>query len=99
MKRGSTPTHVIRTSIDLTQAKIYLTYSQNGHTLVEKTNEDLEVTDEGIVVMLTQEETLRFKAGVETEVQIRYVTSNGTADASNVIKVTVDDVLKNGVIK
>lgn len=56
------------------------------------------ITEDTIVVMLDQEDTLKFKPG-EVEIQIRYVLENGIADASNIIKTTVDQVLKDGVIE
>ena len=39
MRRGTTPTHIFLTDIDLTDAEvIYLTYQMNGKTIMEKSN-------------------------------------------------------------
>lgn len=50
------------------------------------------------MVTLTQEDTLLFKPG-EVDIQVRYVKESGKADASNIIKTTADQVLKDGVIE
>lgn len=97
MVRGTTPIHTFGTETDLRGAKIYVTYKQDSTTIVEKTNNDLQVTENGIVVMLTQAETLRFKAG-KVKIQVRYVLPNGISDVSNTVETTVEEVLKEGVI-
>lgn len=98
-RRGSTPRNTFRVNIDLREATVYLTYEQNGRTIVEKTNDDLTITEKTIVSTLSQKETLRFKQDEEVEMQIRYVLSDGTADVSNVMKATAERVLKEGEIE
>ena len=99
MVRGTTPIHTFSTDTDLRGAVVYVTYKQNGVTIVEKTNKDLEITENGVITMLTQAETLRFKADKPVEMQVRYIMPNGVADASNIIITTVEEVLKGGVIE
>lgn len=102
MRRGSTPTNVFNCNIDLTDATVFVTYSQMGSNLVEKTGNALSIsaTDTGctVTVELTQEDTLKFKTG-RVMVQIRYVMSDGIADASNIIQTTAEAILKDGVIE
>lgn len=97
-RRGSTPTNIFNVNVDLRGARIYITYSQSGKNLVEKTGEDIEVTDRQLTTVLTQEETLRFKPG-PARIQIRYVRENGQADASNVIETCAEEILKDGEIE
>ena len=97
MIRGTTPTQIFNVPIDLREAKVYVTYSQKGQVILEKTNEDLEITEFDIRVILTQEDTLKFSTDV-VFIQIRYVTSEGYAAASDIITVPVDGILKQGVI-
>lgn len=98
MKRGTTPTNTFKTNIDLTGATVFLTYSQRGRVVFEKTGDDLEITAEAIVTRLTQKDTLGFDALQKVSIQIRYVFPDGTAGASNIMTVTVGEILKDGEI-
>lgn len=96
-RRGSTPTNTFSVNVDLTDATVYVSYSQNGRIVIDKTGEDLDVSIDAIVVQLSQKDTLMLKPG-EVEIQIRYVMADGTADASNIIKVQSERILKDGEI-
>lgn len=98
MKRGTTPTNTFKTNIDLTGATVFLTYSQRGRVVLEKTGDDLEISAEAIVTRLTQKDTLGFDALQKVSIQIRYVFPDGTAGASNIMTVTVGEILKDGEI-
>ena len=98
MKRGTTPTNTFKTNIDLTGATVFLTYAQRGRVVLEKTGDDLEITAEAIVTRLTQKDTLGFDALQKVSIQIRYVFPDGTAGASNIMTVTVGEILKDGEI-
>lgn len=98
MKRGTTPTNTFKTNIDLTGATVFLTYSQRGRVVLEKTGEDLEISAEAIVTRLTQKDTLGFDALQKVSIQIRYVFPDGTAGASNIMTASVGEILKDGEI-
>ncbi len=99
MYRGTTQTHTISTEIELGNAVvIYVTYQQNGKTVLEKTIDDIRITEDGIEVSLTQEETLLFDSKRRALVQIRARFGTGQAVASNVMNVDVKKILKEGVI-
>ena len=98
MKRGTTPTNTFKTNIDLTGATVFLTYSQRGRVVLEKTGDDLEISAEAIITRLTQKDTLGFDALQKVSIQIRYVFPDGTAGASNIMAVEVGDILKDGEI-
>lgn len=98
MIRGTTPIHSFGTNVDLRNCKVFVTYKQNGTTILEKSNNNLTITETEVVAMLTQADTLRFKAGVPVQMQLRYLHPNGESEVSNVIETTVDEVLKQGVI-
>ena len=98
MKRGTTPTNTFKTNIDLTGATVFLTYSQRGRVVLEKIGDDLEITAEAIVTRLTQKDTLGFDTLQKVSIQIRYVFPDGTAGASNIMTVTVGEILKDGEI-
>ena len=101
MRRGTTPTHVFHTDIDLTGAEvIYVTYQQCGKTVLEKEIRDITVEADSLSVKLTQAETLRFRQNPEAtvKIQIRARWADGDAVASNVIQTTTKEVLKEGEI-
>ena len=96
MRRGTTPTNTFEVDRDLTGATIYITYSQDGKVIFEKTGSDLTVTEDKITCTLSQEDTLALKSG-RVEIQIRYIQA-GVADASDIIDTSVGRILKDGVI-
>ena len=99
MTRGTTPTNTFYTSTSLVGATVYITYEQNDVICVEKSGDDVTITDEYVQVQLTQEDTLRFMSICDPVfIQIRYVREDGMADASNIMKTTVKKILKEGVI-
>lgn len=99
MTRGTTPTNIIDVDIDLTGATdIYVTYVQNGHTIMEKTLGDMTVDEERLTIRLTQEETFVFDPKKKVAVQIRAKFADNTAVASNIMYVGVENILKNEVI-
>ena len=98
MKRGTTPTNTFKTNIDLTGATVFLTYSQRGRVVLEKTGDDLEISAEAVVTRLTQKDTLGFDALQKVSIQIRHVFPDGTAGASNIMTASVGEILKDGEI-
>lgn len=97
MKRGATPTNTFDVDIDLTQAHVWVTYSQGGQVIIEKTGEDLTVTESSIACSLSQEETLALAEGA-VEIQIAYVTATGQTDKSDIIQTDVERILKDEVL-
>ena len=100
MRRGTTPKNKFIPDIDLTDAEeIYITYKQ-GCRVLEKTKADLiDLEPELISVELSQEETLMFKSyGDDIEIQVRAKFAGGNVSASNIVKVPVERVLKEGII-
>lgn len=100
MRRGTTPTHIFGTDIDLTDAEvIYITYRQNKRIVLEKTKDDFSLlTPEEIRVELTQQETLSFSSVGKIEIQIRARFPNNKAVACQVISTNANIILKEGVI-
>jgi len=98
MRRGSTPTNVFDVNVDLTDAKVYVDYEQDGKIVLEKTGTDLTVATDSVTVVLSQEDTLAFHDG-RVLIQLRYVDQFGTADASNIISTTAERIIKDGVIQ
>jgi hypothetical protein len=101
--RGTTP--VMSIVLDLTAAqaakvsKWYLTLKQ-GNVSVEWTGTTVSLTTDKvpyIEVTATQAQTLSLSEG-PAELQLRLLTSDGEADASDVFDVMIGPVLKDGEI-
>ena len=100
MWRGTTPTYTFTLPEEVKLddfTTVYLTFSQNGHNVLEKTKEELEATDEGFRLLFSQADTLCFSPG-PVRIQLRARMPDGTAVASNVISTTAQEVLKDGEI-
>lgn len=80
-------------------AALYVTYQQNGVTVLEKTKEDCRFQGNTAILSLSQEDTLKFplEEGV-IRIQIRLRTVAGTAMKSAVMTAAPDELLKQGVI-
>lgn len=104
MRRGTTPTITFTVdNVDLTTlTALYVTFKQSGVWSVTKKNGDDGVTVEAhkITVKLTQQETLKFRAGGTVMVGFRGRTVGGDAIASEpkALDGKVGDVLYDGVI-
>lgn len=98
MYRGTTPTNVFRTDVDLENASVlFVSYKQNGKVVLEKSLEDVNVKKTLVTVNLTQKETLLFQDGIVT-IQIRAKFPDNTAIASNLIRTTAEEIVKDGEI-
>lgn len=99
MRRGTTPTHIFETGIDLTSAVVlFVTYKQGKETVVERDIHSIEVEPDKLTIKLTQEETLRFDLEKNSRIQCRAKFADGTAIASDILDVRVCDILKEGEI-
>ena len=72
MKRGTTPINTFKTNIDLTGATVFVTYTQRGRIILEKTGADLDISEDAVITRLTQRDTLGFDAIQKISIQIRY---------------------------
>lgn len=98
MYRGTTPTNVFRTDVDLENASVlFVSYKQNGKVVLEKSLEDVSVKKTLVTVNLMQKETLLFQDGIVT-IQIRAKFPDNTAIASNLIRTTAEEIVKDGEI-
>ena len=71
---------------------------QDNTIVLDKTFDDCEAVENMLIVNLTQEETLKLKAGRAVEMQVRVRTISGDALASNIIRVNAERILRDGVI-
>lgn len=100
MRRGTTPTHIFTTDVDLSSATVmFVTYQQYGRTIIEKTLEDgIKVFEDHIEVPITQEDTLAIRHDAQVQIQIRVGFEDGSRLASNIMHTCAFDILKDGEI-
>ena len=104
MYRGTTPTIQINVDVDLRTAEaLYVTFTQGNETIFEKDLTDVGVYEDKIVFTLSQVDTLMLSRTepymlAPVYFQIRAKMPDGSALASNILKTTVQKILKNGVI-
>lgn len=101
-RRGTTPTIEVEVEKDVTDLVLHLSFAQDD-VLVVKEGDDLEVVQElgvtTVKTVLTQEDTLKFRAGGYCEVQIRGYKDGGlVAMATGCGKLKVLKVLEEGVL-
>lgn len=107
MYRATTPTHTFEIDIDPSTLKtMLLTYKQGNGIVLEKEKSDLTITSETVQqktvylcsFKLTQEEANLFVEGTPVQIQMRALTFDGNAYASNKVTLDVDDVLNDEVL-
>lgn len=99
MTRGTTPIHRFRLPFDtggVTRAKVL--YAQDGQVVLEKDMEQLQLQGREILVRLSQEDTMVFDSACKAEIQLRLLTTEGTALASRILTCGVGRLLKDEVL-
>ena len=105
--RATTPTHSFVIDIDPSLLKeILVTYKQGNKIVLEKHKADFIITSETVQqktvyvcsIKLTQEEANLFSDG-DVQIQMRALSYDGNAYASNRINLGVEDVLNDEVLE
>lgn len=97
--RGTTPTHVFKLPFDVGDIKsVMVIYAQNDKEILRKNTDECTLLGNNIAVMLTQQDTLQFDHKYRAQVQVRCLKTDGTALASRVRKVTVEQCLNDEVL-
>ena len=104
MRRGTTPTLTVTTpyAADFIE-RGYITFRQRGANILDVPLDDpsVEVADQTIKITLTQAQTLEFDASADPPIataQIRAVLTSGKAVGSNIVKIPICAILKDGEI-
>lgn len=99
MIRGTTPRHVFSIPFDTSLLKeVMITYAQNDDEVLRKDIGDCTLIEKAVVVELSQEETLKFDHNRNVQIQMRLLTVNDEALASNIVVVSVGNVLNDEVL-
>ena len=105
MYRVTTPTHTFTLPIQTSTCKeIQVTYRQGDYSLIKHYRD--EVLPEGMIldgknvsVHLTQQETKQFCRKSQASVQVRVLTNDDNALASQKFKITINDVLSEDILE
>lgn len=84
MRRGTTPTHTFTMpfSAESLQA-VQIIYRQGGENILVLEKEDCTLSENTVSVRLSQEDTFAFNDADNVEIQIRVLTEDGDAMASD----------------
>ena len=96
--RGTTPKHSFKSEHDFTQyKKILVTYSQGKDIVLEKYDDDITFSNDGFscYLRLSQRETNLFAPYKDAYMQMRVLTEEGWAQASDIITFKVYNVLND----
>lgn len=99
MIRGTTPKLIFTIPFETDSIqKLWITFSQNKKEVFTICEDECEMSEYEVVVTLSQDQTLLLTSSSLVEIQLRVLTINDTALASNILKENVDRILKGGVI-
>lgn len=100
MYRGTTPTITFTLPLDCGRiTALNLCFVQQEQIVLEKNLQDCAINENALSVMLTEAETLLFdsKKGM-VEMQLR-IGCGATRMASNIMRLSVDRILKDGCLE
>lgn len=99
MYRGTTPAFTFTLPIDTADISLLsVAFKQNGELKFDKSKDDVTLEDKKIVVTLSEEETLSLDPNYPILIQLRVGVGNSRL-ASQIFKVNVNDILKDGVLQ
>lgn len=99
MIKGTTPTLEFELPFEVALVKnAYVTLSQKGVIVINKQIKDCECQSNILSVKLTQEDTIRLNATDIVEIQIRVLTANDDALASEIWTTYAERILYEGII-
>lgn len=97
--RGSNIPHRLEVEIDLRNAvMLEITYQQNGKTVLKKHIDDCTISENEVIVEITQQESMRFREKIPTRIQLRPKFPDGTTFPSYPITVDTGELLDEELI-
>lgn len=99
MRKGTTPTLTFKIPFEVSMLKNAKATFRQGDIQLEKKLGDFETTENTLTIRLTQEETFLFRSDTQIKVQLRVVTLNGDALASDIFNIFVSECLDNEVLE
>lgn len=98
MIRGTTPTFSFRLPFETSEIKSAFITIRSKRVEVEKGLDDCTLNGRIIETKLTQEETLKLPKDNDAKIQLRVLTNDDEALATDIYTIKVSEILKEGVI-
>lgn len=100
MRRGTTPRFRFTLPFDIKSnvSDLRVTFEQNGVTVLEKRLEDCTCEGDTLLVWLTQEETLGFKAGTSVKVQLKALENDGNVISHEPKSISCKEILNEDIL-
>ena len=99
MRKGTTPTVMFALPFDTSEIKYCeVCFAQKDIPILVKDTDECTLSGIYLSVDLTQEETLMFNNKDDLQVQIRFIFTDGTVDATTIFTDKVHKLLKGGTI-
>jgi hypothetical protein len=99
MIRGTTPTHTFKLPFDSFMIKdVRVIYAQNDVEVFHKDIYECELDGNELRVTLTQSDTLKLNHRCTVQIQVRVLTTDDVAMASNISTISVGQCLNDEVI-
>ena len=97
--RGTTPTHTFSLPFEKEFiSDLRITYEQDKQDILTKTLKDVNFVENEVSVILTQEETFKFREKGLVQVQLKIKTVKGQVLNSNIIEMKIEPSLDEEVI-
>ena len=95
----TTPKHVFKFGFSAEMfAEARIVYQQNDEIVVEKSLSDCAKTGNSLILVLSEEDSAKFKNNIKAKVQIHFRTTEGVVDATTPRVVSVGEILKPEVL-
>lgn len=99
MIRGTTPRLEFELPFNADIVKeLYVTFAQGARVVLDKAKHDCTFDGNNVKLKLTQKDTLALVSGNNVDIQLRVLTVNDDALASDIIRSSVSRILKDGEI-
>lgn len=99
MRRGTTPTHTFTLPFDAESVQaVQVIYRQNGVNVLILDKDDCTLSGNALSVRLTQEDTFAFDESANVEIQIRVLTADGEALASDPMQIRCGRCLTEDIL-
>lgn len=103
MRRYTTPTLTMIVPLNIVGADIRVSIKQGVHKILKSGSAVTAVYNSGkgateLAVSFTQEETGMFSAGGQAQIQVNWIRTDGTRDATEIKTVSIAENLLNEVI-
>jgi hypothetical protein len=100
MRQGTTPTHTFTLPFSVDNvSEVLIVYAQHDKEILRKTTAHCRMEGNALSFDLTQKETLAFDCSKKVQIQVRVLTTDSKALASDIITVDVAKCLSNEVLQ